>query len=141
MNIMTKEVTFDEIELDNLDRNVYKIGKLSMNVINLLELESDEREIIIWKDRFEYVEKHKDDFENEEQYKKHIEAIPSIIQNPDYVGIHPNGKSIEFIKKIDKHMLVAVRLSSKDRLSFRSSYPIKESKLKNYIQSGRMKKV
>lgn len=132
---------FDLIDLNNIEKDVYTIGKITMNIINLLELEMEEKEIIIWKDRFDYIEKHKSDFDNEEQYKKHVEAIPDIVQNPDYVGIHPNGKSVEFIKMVDKNMMVAVRLSTKSKLAFRSSYPISETKFENYKESGRIKKV
>ena len=37
------------------------------------------------------------------------ERIPEIIAHPDYIGRHPNGQSLEYIKRIDGNVLVAVR--------------------------------
>ena len=126
----------------NQKEKVTVIGKLTKEIIELLEIEIDEeKNIIIWKDRIKYIEKHKSDFDSEEEWKEHVEAIPEIIANPDYVGIHPSGKSIEFIKKIKENMLVAVRLTNKKTLNFRSSYPISEKKLQTYLKSGTLKSV
>ncbi len=136
---MSTETTYDTLDLSDLNKELYKVGKLTINIIDLLNLSSEEKDIIVWRDRLNYIAKHKNDFETEEQFYKHIEAIPEIIQNPDYVGLHPNGKSLEFIKRIDENMLVAVRLSDKKKLAFRTSYPIKQSKLNNYIAAGRVK--
>ena len=43
---------------------------------------------------------------------KYIDYLPEIIGNPDYVGVNPNenDKSIEFIKKYSKNVLVGVKL-------------------------------
>ena len=43
---------------------------------------------------------------------KYIDYLPEIIENPDYVGVNPNenDKSIEFIKKYSKNVLVGVKL-------------------------------
>ncbi|RYI30615.1 hypothetical protein EVU96_09370 [Bacillus infantis] len=131
----------DKLDI-NQEENVKTIGKLSEEIIDILEIEiSEEKNIVIWKDRIKYIEKHISDFDSFDEWKTHVEAIPEIVQNPDYVGVHPNGKSIEFIKKIDKNMLVAVRLTNKKSLNFRSSYPITDEKLQTYVLSGRMKKV
>ena len=132
---------FNKLDL-NQKKNVVTIGKLTEEIIELLEIEiTEEKNIVIWKDRIKYIEKHKSDFDSDEEWKTHVEAIPDIIENPDYVSIHPSGRSIEFIKKINEHMLVAVRLTNKKTLDFRSSYPISENKLQSYLDSGRLKLV
>lgn len=131
----------DLFDLDNLDKEVYTVGRITKAVIDLLGLAIDEKDILLWKDRLSYIEKHKDEFDSEEQYIEHVKAIPDVIRNPEYVGIHPNGSSIEFIKKIDKNLMVAVRINAKGNLAFRTSYPIKDTKLNNYIESGRVKKI
>nr|WP_269473446.1 hypothetical protein [Streptococcus thermophilus] len=38
------------------------------------------------------------------------ERIPEIIAHPEYIGCHPNGLSLKYIKRIDGNVLVAVRL-------------------------------
>lgn len=136
-----KVIEFDKLDIDNIKDTPYHIGKLTNEINTLLGLSLGERDIIIWKDRIKYIEKHKSDFGSEEEYKEHVEAIPSIVQSPDYVGLHPNGDGLEFIKRINGLMLVGVRIKSKGKLVVRSSYPIKETKLNNWLSSGRVKKM
>lgn len=64
-----------------------------------------------------------------------MESIPLIIEKPDYVGIHSNNKGIFYIKKLKNNCLVGVTM---DSMLFRSMYPIKESKLNNYIKQGKV---
>ena len=91
------------------------------------------------RDRLKYIEKHKSDFKSEEDFYKHIEMLPEIIGNPDYVGIHPSGESIEYIKRIDEVMIVAVRLTGKKALWVRTAFPLSNDKLETYISSGSVK--
>ncbi|QQP15001.1 hypothetical protein FJQ98_16790 [Lysinibacillus agricola] len=138
---MSDDNRLDLFDLDNLDKEVYTIGRITDEIIDLLGITINQKDIIIWRDRFAYIDKHKNEFDNEKQYIEHVKAIPDVIRNPEYVGVHPSGKSIEFIKKIDKNLMIAVRINTKGNLVFRTSYPIKDSKLNNYISSGRVKKV
>ena len=62
-----------------------------------------------------------------------MEAIPLIINNPDYVGYNKNNNSIEYIKRIDELTLVAIRIKQKGDLFLRSLYPISQIKLNNKI--------
>jgi hypothetical protein len=112
------------------------IGKLSKEIIALLKLNRSECNIILWEDRFKYIEKHIQDFESEEEFRKHISLIPDIIENPDYVGRHPKDNSMQYIKRINELMLVAVRIKDKGNLSFRSAYPITEAQLDDYLMYG-----
>ncbi|AQS58227.1 hypothetical protein B0537_03475 [Desulforamulus ferrireducens] len=105
-------------------------------MIKLLGISCSRSEILLGRDRIKYIEKHKRDFNSEDDFRKHIESLPEIIQNPDYVGLHSDRDSIRFIKKIDEHMLVAVRLTGKDKLWVRSAYPITQAKLDYYINKG-----
>ena len=127
----------DKLDLENLQKNKksVKIGELSQEVIDILNLDMKPRNIYMWPDRLMHCEKHKDDFASEAEYYKSMESIPSIIKNPDFVGIHPNNKGIFYIKKIDSNCLVGITM---DSLLFRSMYPIKESKLDSYIKQGRI---
>lgn len=130
-----------KININNIGTAPQHVGRLSKTVIDEFGLPLAEKDILIWGDRIQYIEKHKNDFSSEEAYKKHIEAMPDIIDNPDYVGIHPNKKSLEYIKRLDELVLVAVRIKLKGNLVVRSAYPIKETKLDAYINSGRVKKI
>lgn len=127
----------DKINLDDLRKNTksIKIGELTQDVIDILNLNANPRNIYMWSDRLNHCEKHRYDFPSEEEYLRSLENIPSIIQNPDYVGLHSNNKGIFYIKKLDSNCLVG---NTMDSLLFRSMYPIKEGKLQNYIKQGKV---
>lgn len=75
---------------------------------------------------------------------KHIDDIPNIIQNPDYIGINPNeyGDTIELIKVIDKNILIGIKLDIDDNYLYISTmYDVQESKIKRRLHSGRIKKI
>lgn len=78
---------------------------------------------------------------SEEEYELCFEQIPDIIQNPEFISIHPNKDSISFICRFTDHISVAVRLSTDGKLSYRTMYPLRESQLYNYIKQGRAWKV
>lgn len=127
----------DELNIDCLkDKKKIKIGELTPEVIEILNLNDKPRNITMWADRLEHCEKHKKDFSSEEDYYNTIKSIPSIVQNPDYVGLHPDGKSIQYVKKITENCIVGITTNS---LSFRTLYPIKESKLEYYLEANRIK--
>lgn len=127
----------DKLDLDDLRKNTrsVKIGELTQDVIDILNLDANPRNIYMWSDRLNHCEKHKNDFSSEEEYINSLENIPSIIKEPDYVGVHSNNKGIFYIKKLDSNCLVGITM---DSLLFRSMYPIKESKLNNYIKQGKV---
>ena len=116
--------------------NSIKIGELTFEVIKILNLNRTPCDIILWEDRFKYIEKHRIDFSSDEEFDKHIAFIPKIISDPDYIGKHPSDNSIQYIKRIDRLMIVAIRLKSSGNLSFRSSYILSETQLIDYIKSG-----
>lgn len=73
---------------------------------------------------------------------KYIDYLPEIIENPDYVGVNPNenDKSIEFIKKYSKNVLVGVKLEKDGQYLYVSSmYDIQDSKISRRLYSGRIK--
>ncbi len=127
----------NKLNLDDLRNTTksIKIGELTQEVIDILDLKSSPRNIYMWSDRLEHCDKHKYDFSSEEEYNNSLENIPSIINSPDYVGIHSNNKGFFYIKKLESNCLVGITM---DSLLFRSMYPIKESKLNNYIKNGKI---
>lgn len=139
---MRQVKTVEKFDLDNINKNTYHIGNLNKKVIELLNLHIQENtKIIIGQDKIKYTEKHKHKFSSYDEYKKHIEMTPEIINSPDYVALHPNGESIEFIKIIDEIILVAVRVRQHGNLWVKSVFPITQAKLDIYIKSGTAKKL
>lgn len=75
---------------------------------------------------------------------KHIDDIPDIIKNPDYIGINPNedGDTIELIKVFDKNILVGIKLNKDENYLYVSTmHDVQESKIVRRLHSGRLKKV
>ena len=73
---------------------------------------------------------------------KHIDDIPEIISNPDYLGINPNehGTSIEFVKKYEDNVMIGVKLDSDGKYLYVSTmHDIQESKVARRLHSGRLK--
>lgn len=90
-------------------------------------------DILMWDDRIEHIEKHRMNFRNIYDFDNYVELIPDIIENPDYIGIKDKNKSIQFIKQYNDNVLIAVRLNTKGKLSFRTMYPITDGQLDDYI--------
>lgn len=122
-------------------KNKIKIGELTQEVIDLLNIGRKPCNIVMWQERLKYTEKHKFNFKIEEEYQEAIKNIPNIIKNPDYVGLHPNDNSIQYIKQVNRLMLVGIRIRQEGEISYRTAYPITESQLKDYIRKGRIKKM
>jgi hypothetical protein len=120
------------------------IGRLSENLIDSIVLNKPEYlnilfsdvDILFWEDRIAHTERHRKDFKSDEEFNNAVSSIPDIVSSPDYVGVHPVERSISFIKKLSTNILVAVRVSSVGKLSYRTMYPITEKQLSSYIRHG-----
>jgi hypothetical protein len=131
---------FDKIDFKNLSKKAYYIGNLEQKIIALLQVNIAEGKILIDVLNIKHAEKHKCEFQSEEEYIRHMEHLTDIIQNPDYIGLHPDGTSIQFIKKIDEVMILAIRIRSQGPYWVRTVFPITLGKLQTYIDAGTLKK-
>lgn len=122
-------------------KQILKIGELTEEIINILNINEKPRNIKFAYDRIQHCEKHKKEFKDNQSYEKSMEKIPLIINEPDYVGYNTKNNSIEYIKRLDDLTLVAIRIKTKGDLFLRSIYPISEVKLKNKIISKEYKDV
>jgi len=127
-------------DLENLCKGAYTVGRLEQKIINLLGLKLNSVDILIGKDKIEYTHKHEKDYKSYNDYKRLTESTPDVIANPDYVAIHPNGKSLEYIKIIDEIIIVAVRVKLHGFLWVKSVYPISKAKFELYQSWGTVKK-
>ncbi len=71
---------------------------------------------------------------------EYISHIPDIIKNPDYIGKHPDIPfSVEFIKRFDKNILVAVQLDEAETHFYVSNlYDVTFGKINQKLFSGRL---
>ena len=121
----------------NKSRNI-KIGELSQEVIDTLDLNLKPQNINIWAPRIqEHCEKHKDEYSTPNAYNQAIKSIPLIINEPDCVGLHRNG-NIQYVKKLDDISQIGIQiLSGGKNLLFRTIFPITEAKLRHSIENGK----
>lgn len=74
---------------------------------------------------------------------QYLNAIPYIINHPDYIGINPNesGTSFELVKVIDNNVQLGIKLdANRDYLYVATLHTITNSKLQHGIENGRLKK-
>lgn len=113
-----------------------KVGSISQETIDLINKELKlnigvvPSEIKIGPTNIEHIRNN-----HEEVYDNHLDKIPDIIANADYIAIHPSGKSIEYIKECEPNLLVAVRIKNTGPLWVKSCFIIEDFKLQQYIDS------
>lgn len=131
----------DKLNINKLNKGKsknIKIGELSQEVIDTLNLDLKPQNINVWSTRIpEHCEKHKDEYSTPNAYNQAIQNIPLILREPDYVGLHKKSGNIQYIKRLDDISLIGVQiLKGSGNLLFRTIFPISEVKLKNSIKSG-----
>lgn len=73
--------------------------------------------------------------------EKYGHLIPSMISNPDYVGKNPSvPDSIELIKVVDSHLLLAIKLDPSGYLFLSTFYELDNGavKVQKRLNSGRI---
>jgi hypothetical protein len=131
---------FNAVEIKNVS-----LGQFNKEIVDFIiskkpdfigRLEAN-KDILFWKARVKHTNNHKKDFVTEEEFNKCVEEIPYIIQNPDYISIHPTDESVSFIKQYTEKVSVAIKISIDGKLVFRTMYPLDERQLSDYIEKGR----
>lgn len=121
------------------------IGHLSQSMIDFILSKkpdfakriSTDKEILFWAARVKHTERHRKDFNSDAEFEQCLKDIPNIIQNPDYISIHPTDESVSFIKKYTRHVSVAIKISTDGKLVYRTMYPLREAQLNEYIKNNR----
>lgn len=134
-----------DISLFSDSIKVQSIGRFSPHMMEFIVSKKPEfvgrisadKDILFWAARVKHTERHRKDFTNDEEFEQCIRDIPHIIQNPDYISIHPTDESVSFIKKYTKNVSVAIKISTDGKLVYRTMYPLRESQLNEYIKNNR----
>ena len=109
------------------------LGKINIDTIKKWELyEHKNKNIVIYDDAIEHSRsKHINDFPSEEEYYTVMNSLEEIINRPDYVFYDKSKKGLEYYKKINSNILVAVRINDGTELKVKSVYPVKQEKIDN----------
>ena len=121
-------------------RQLGKVGEITEAVIKTLGLSIEPgTPIYIGQSNIEHMlKRHPDD------YVKYGSYIRDIINKPDYVGINPSDKSIEYTKDFlvnGDYVKVAVRVSLKGTYFARSLFTRNRAKVDKFIANGTLKKL
>ncbi len=94
--------------------------------------EHKNKPILVYDNRKQHViDSHLEDFGCIEEIEKIYNSLNNIIKNPDYVFYNSITKGLEYYKKINNHVCVAVRINSGKVLKIKSWYPASDSKIAN----------
>ena len=106
------------------------IGKIPNSIINKYSMhDCENKNIVVYADRYIHFEGHKHEYINESSYNKSINSLGVIITSPDFVYENVANNSYEFYKKLDENVCLAVRISKGKDLKIRTLFPITEAKL------------
>ena len=72
-------------------------------------------------------------------YEKYFPCLEDILAAPDYVNLNPKDHSIKYIKTIDEHVVVGVRVSTKGKVFARTIFTFEDWKFKQYADGGYLK--
>lgn len=104
--------------------------------------EHKNKPILVFDDRKKHViEKHLKDFKTLENIEETYNNLSNIINKPDYVFYNPKTKGLEYYKKINSNICVAVRVNPGKVLKVKSWYPANKTKLKNRMKKEELQKV
>ena len=115
-----------------------RVGYLEKSIIDLLSVELNPGEIKLLPGGIKHIRKKRPDC-----FDKYLGKISSIISKPDYIGSNPKYlNSIEYIKKIEENILVAVRLDNKKCiLCVATMYQVTDSKINRMLKKNRIIKL
>ena len=114
-----------------------EVGKISLEVINLLELSLPENTpIYVGVTNIAHMAK-----EHSYEFNRFYDRIPFIISNADYIRLKEDDGSIEYIKYFDKYIKVAVRIAGDGIYYARSLYQVRNRIVKRLIKNGELKKL
>lgn len=123
-----------------LGMNFKYLGFLRGDVAEYLGIsEHKYKPIIVFYDRVHHVvDRHLKEFGSKEKIEKIYNNLSILINNPDYIFYNKKTNGLEYYKKIDFDVCVAVRINASKVLKVKSWYPVNEAKINNRINKGIM---
>lgn len=119
--------------MDKNNQTYNYIGKLNPDIANYWGLEEHaNKPIVIYHDRKQHViDNHLKDFGSIERIEYVWSKLGTIIKDPDDTFYNEKNKGLEYYKKIDDMIVVAIRINFGTVLKIKSFYPANKNKLNN----------
>lgn len=113
---------------------ILKVGYLKKDIIKKLKINLNPGEIYLLPGGVKHIEKKRKDF-----FQENMNDLPRIIKVPDYIGTNPKYEnSVEFIKKLKRNILVAIRSNGYGTLSVVTMYEITDAKVNRMLKHKRI---
>ena len=119
--------------MDKNNQNYQYIGKLDPNIAKYWKLEEHaNKPIVIFNDRKQHIiDKHLKDFGSEEKINYVWSKLGNIIKKPDNVFYNSKTRGLEYYKKINNTIVVAIRINFGSTLKIKNFYPANKNKINN----------
>lgn len=96
------------------------------------------KDIVLYDEKWEHIEKHKEEFVSDASYNYSISNMSNVISSPDFISLDSKNNSLLFVKKLIDNTLVAVRTSDSNDLKIKTMYPINSVKYER-LKKGKLK--
>lgn len=107
------------------------VGKIDEKVINLLGVSVQPgTEIYLGDSNVTHMQK-----EHPTDFQQYFGQLEDVLFAPDYVALHPSNGSIEYIKVLADHVLVAIRVTSGGTWYARTLFAMSPQKVKKYMSN------
>lgn len=119
--------------MDKNNQTYEYVGKLNPNIAFYWGLkEHANKPIVIYTDRKQHIiDNHLKDFGSIEKIENIWLKLGTIIKEPDVTFYNEKSKGLEYYKKIDNMIVVAIRINFGSVLKIKSFYPANKNKLNN----------
>lgn len=109
------------------------LGKINKDIIEKWELYNHKNKKIVMYESAKLHSKvrHLEEYDSEEDFHFVMDSLEEIIKNPDYVFYDKSKNGLEYYKKINSNILVAIRIDDGKELKVKSVYPVKQEKIEN----------
>ena len=109
------------------------LGKVSNEIVEQWNIpEQRNKNVVIYDEVLEHSkQRHINDFYSEKDYNFVMNSLPDIIKNPDYVFYDKSKNGLEYYKRVNHNVLVAVRVNKGRELKVKSVYPVEDIKIEN----------
>lgn len=114
-----------------------QVGRITQNIITILGLSCGaDTPIFMGESNIAHMESS-----HPQDYAKYGGFIGEILAQPDYIGINPADRSIEYVKEFSDYVKVAVRVANSGRYYARSLYVLNPNRVRNFVAKGTLKKI
>lgn len=113
------------------------VGILPQKILDHFNIQCPSAEVKIFPGAIKHIKKRHPGI-----FEQYYELIPNIIESPDYVGQNPRepSTSVELIKVVSEHLLLAVKLDPSGYLYVSTLYDLNNGmiKVQKRLKSGRL---